>query len=182
MINVKIEQTPNPQTMKFQFMDSISSQNFEATSVEEAFASPLAMKLFGFPWTKSVFISDNFVTVTKQEWVDWDILAEPLASLLREHIESGEGVLNTPSDTELDSSSDEPMIIQKIKRTLKNEIRPVVALDGGDIEFSSFDSGILYLQMKGACSGCPSSQITLKEGIETRMKELYPEIQGVEAV
>lgn len=182
---ISYEPTPNPATMKFNVSAQILDKSVDFPSAQEAQRSPLATKLFGFPWTSGVFIGANFVTVTKQDWVDWDILAEPLAGLIQEHLERGEAIyvelpnsgLSTTEENENDS-----VIVKQIKHILNNEIRPAVALDGGDIEFAGYTEGILSLHMKGSCSGCPSATVTLKEGIETRMKELLPEIKEVISV
>lgn len=181
-IQVSFEPTPNPATMKFNLSHRVIETPRDFPSAQEAQCSPLASKLFGFPWTSGVFIGPDFVTVTKQDWVDWDVLAEPLAGLIREHLERGEPVYIEVAPQADDESENDSEVIKQIKRILNTEIRPVVALDGGDIVFANYNEGILSLHMKGACSGCPSSTATLKEGIETRMKELLPEIKEVIAV
>lgn len=183
---VVFELTPNPATMKFILPFEILDKTFDFQSSQEAEKSPLASKIFGFPWTAAVFLGSNFVSVTKADWVDWDILAEPLAGIIGEHFERGEAVVyefseEDSGDDNLILETDEP-IIKKIKTILKNEIKPIVALDGGDIGFKKYEDNVLYIQMKGACSGCPSSTATLKEGIEVRFKELIPEIKEVVSV
>lgn len=180
-MKVTFETTPNPATMKFNFNQKIADQSADFPNVEAAERSPLAAKVFGFPWTSSVFIGEDFVTITKQDWVDWDVLSAPLAGLLGEHIESGLPVLIdlVAANDESDNDSE---IVKKIKRTLQTEIKPVVALDGGDIVFAKYENNNLYIHMRGACAGCPSSQATLKDGIEVRFKQLYPEINEVIAV
>jgi Fe-S cluster biogenesis protein NfuA len=182
-IAVSFEQTPNPATMKFSLSMRISDQSYDFPTAQEAHFSPLAAKLFGFPWTSAVFIGPDFITVTKQDWVDWDVLAEPLSGLIREHFDLGQPVVVTPpaASEEAGNENDSP-IVQQIKKILNNEIRPVVAMDGGDIVFADFKEGVLSIYMKGACSGCPSSTATLKQGIEVRMKELLPEIREVISV
>lgn len=181
-MNVTFEQTPNPATMKFNFGRKISDQSIDFPNVEAAERSPLAAKIFGFPWTSAVFIGEDFVTVTKQEWVDWNVLASPLAGLLNEHVESGQPVMADLSKAAEDESSHDSEIVKKIKRLIQTEIRPVVALDGGDIVFAKYEDHVVYIHMRGACSGCPSSQMTLKQGIETRMREAFPEVTAVEAI
>lgn len=180
---VSFQATPNPATLRFQISQPIASQSFDFTNATEAQRSPLASKIFGFPWTSAVFIGSDFVTVTKQDWVDWDILAEPLSGLIREHLERGEAVeaviVEHQASDVLDTDSD---VVKKIKQVLNTDIRPIVAMDGGDIVFSSFTHGVLAIHMKGACSGCPSSTATLKEGIEVRMRELIPEVLEVVSV
>ena len=180
-MKVTFEPTPNPSTMKFLFNQKISDQTCDFPNVESSDRSPLAAKIFGFPWTAAVYLGEDFVTVTKQDWVDWDILATPLAGLLGEHIESGLPVMIKLEAT-LDENQNDSDVVKQIKRILQTEIKPVVALDGGDIVFSKYEDNVLYLRMQGACSGCPSSQATLKDGIEVRMKELIPEIKEVVAV
>ena len=133
--NVFYEATPNPQSMKFIVTAMISPESVNFTSQAEATRSPLAQKILGFPWAAGVFIGPHFVTVTKQEWVDWDIIAEPLSELIREHLQSGGIVLLEPvtddsgedmnADRETDSS-----VVRQIKQILRDEIRP--AVDGDD--------------------------------------------------
>lgn len=180
-MKVTFEQTPNPATMKFNFNQKISDQTCDFPDVASSEKSPLAAKIFGFPWTAAVYLGEDFVTVTKQEWVDWDILATPLAGLLGEHVESGLPVMIKLEAT-LEENLNDSDVVKQIKRILVNEIKPVVALDGGDIVFSKYENNVLFLRMQGACSGCPSSQATLKDGIEVRMKELIPEIKEVVSV
>lgn len=182
-VTVFYEATPNPQSMKFVLTAQIANENVNFTKPEETTRSPLARKLFGFPWAAGIFIGPNFVTVTKQEWVEWEILADPLAELIKEHVLSGEPVLvaaevGQESTANDDEPNDSP-IIRQIKQILREEIRPAVAMDGGDISFVKYEAGCVYLEMKGACSGCPSSMITLKEGIEVRLKDRIPEIKEV---
>lgn len=180
-MKVTFEQTPNPATMKFNFGQKIADQSYDFPNVEASEQSPLAAKIFGFPWTASVYLGEDFVTVTKQDWVDWDILATLLAGLLGEHVESGQPVV-IKLEASLDESQNDSPVVKQIKRILQNEIKPVVALDGGDIVFSKYEDNKLYIHMRGACAGCPSSQATLKDGIEVRMKELIPEITEVISV
>jgi len=171
--------------MKFIVTAMISQESVNITSGAEAARSPLAQKIMGFPWASGVFIGPHFVTVTKQEWVDWDIIAEPLAELIKEHFNTGGvALLAMPADApagedmNAELASDSP-VVRHIKQILREEIRPAVAMDGGDIAFDRYEDGRVYLHMQGACSGCPSSAYTLKEGIETRLREAIPEIREV---
>ena len=179
------EPTPNPESMKFLVDKPICSEIFEVDSPEKAKRSPLAAKIMGFPWAKSVFLSENFLTVTKEEWVEWDILTEPLADMIKEHLESGGQVLlpelKKPELKKPESSaqSSDSKSVRLIKEIIENEIQPAVAMDGGHIDFVSYENGKVYLDLQGACSGCPSSSYTLKEGIETRLKQVLPEIEEV---
>lgn len=178
---VTFEPTPNPATMKFLLHQHVVDQGFDCPTAQDAERSPLAAKIFGFPWTAGVYIGTDFITVTKQDWVDWDLLAHPLSGLIQEHMNNNEPVVVEFVASPEDDPNDEPLI-RNIKSVLNREIRPVVALDGGDIVFHKYQDSILYVHMKGACAGCPSSQVTLKQGLETRMKELFPEIQEVVSV
>lgn len=177
---VSFENTPNPATLKFYLGQVVTDRSFECLTPEEAEISPLAAKIFGFPWTSSVFVGSDFITVTKQDWVDWAVLAQPLANLIQEHMNAQEPVvIETIESQESESDS---QIVKEIKKALDREIRPVVALDGGDVVFNKYQDQILWVHMKGACAGCPSSTATLKEGIEVRLKELFPEIQEVRSI
>lgn len=209
---VRFETTPNPQTMRFTadvFVAKmpggvLTEKPVEFKNAAEAQFSPLAKKLFGFPWAAGVYIGRDFITVTKQDWVDWDIIADPLAGLIEEHLESGTAVVTVrvsnaaggdgrtqdPSAAVTSGRVDDPSAAQdgdsaaviEIKRVLNEEIRPMVAQDGGDVVFSSYKDGVVYLHMQGSCAGCPSSTMTLKMGIETRLQEAVPEIREVLAL
>lgn len=181
-MTVTFENTPNPSTLKFLLQRQVSEESFDCPNAQEAERSPLAAKLFGFPWTSSVFIGTDFITVTKQDWVDWSMLAEPLAGLIQEHLDKGEPVVLKLAAAPADTSTEDTPIVRQIKALLNAEIRPVVALDGGDIVFNRYEDNILYIHMRGACAGCPSSTATLKDGIEVRMKEAFPEIKEVVAI
>lgn len=180
-MKVTFETTPNPSTLKFLLQRQVTDSAFDCPNPQEAERSPLAAKIFGFPWTSSVFVGSDFITVTKQDWVEWDILAEPLAGMIQEHLDKGEPVVVELQAVDEDSANDTPLI-KNIKNLLNTEIRPVVALDGGDILFNKFEDHVLYIHMRGACAGCPSSTATLKQGIEVRMREVFPEIHEVVAI
>ncbi|MNJ94733.1 Fe/S biogenesis protein NfuA [compost metagenome] len=178
---VSFEATPNPSTMKFMLHQRVTEEGFDCPTAQDAERSPLASKIFGFPWTSSVYVGPDFITVTKQDWVDWEILAHPLSGLIQEHMDRNEPVVIELVKADEDNENDTP-IVKEIKGILNREIRPVVALDGGDIVFHKYENNILYVHMKGACAGCPSSTATLKDGIEVRMKEAFPEIVEVVSV
>lgn len=179
---ISYEPTPNPATLKFNLPFQVTNMGFECASAQDSERSPLAAKIFGFPWTQSVFIGPEYITITKQDWVEWNVLAEPLAGLIQEHIERGEPiVVEVQAPTDEDDANDTPLV-KDIKGVLNREIRPVVALDGGDITFVKIENDVLFLKMKGACAGCPSSQATLKDGIEVRIKESFPQIREVVSI
>jgi Fe-S cluster biogenesis protein NfuA len=178
--SVRPEFTPNPQTMRFTTTQVLTDSPAEFKTAQETGPSPLARKLFGFPWTAGVFIGRDFVTVTKQDWVDWETLAEPLAGLIQEHLERGEQVMRPQAAQE--ATGNDSADVLTIKKVLNEEIRPAVAMDGGDVTFEKFEDGIVYLTMQGSCAGCPSSTMTLKMGIETRLKDAVPSIREVVSV
>lgn len=180
-VKVVAEKTPNPQTMTFRFSQNLLDRTAQFDSAGDTFNSPLAAKLFGFPWTSQVYLGEDFVSVTKQEWVDWDVLAEPLTGLIQEHLQMGIPLMieTTPTVNEDDISESDSPVVRSIKQLLIREIRPVVALDGGDVSFVKFEEGTLFLKFKGACSGCASQEVTLKQGIEVRFKESIPEVREV---
>ena len=184
LIQVHYESTPNPQSLKYVFSQNVVDEIAQFSNLVEARSSPLANKIFGFPWCAGILIGPNFVTVTKQEWVDWDILADPLAELIKEHLDLNEPILaprtHAADDrTAVNSAADDSPVVARIKQLLRDEIRPAVSMDGGDVHFEKFSEGKLYLSLHGACSGCPSAAMTLKEGIERRVKEWVPEVSEV---
>ncbi|MCY4321800.1 MAG: NifU family protein [Bdellovibrionaceae bacterium] len=176
---VMYESTPNPHSLKFIVDSKICDEIVEITNRTQAKRSPLALKILGFPWAKSVFLGENFVTVTKEDWLEWDMICDPICELIQDHLNEGEAVL-LPKQTEKNSNNPEDSEdIKKIKEVLETDIQPAVAMDGGYIEFVSYENGIVYLSLQGACSGCPSSTVTLKQGIESRLKQFVPDIKEV---
>ncbi len=185
-VTVLYQATPNPDSLKFMLDRIVASESVSFKPDENSARSPLAQKILGFPWAAGVFIGPDFITVTKQNWVEWEILADPLSDLIKEHITAKLPVLlpaeaSNGAAADDEDPSDSPVIVQ-IKKILREEIKPAVAMDGGDIQFSRYDEGRVYLSMHGACAGCPSSVMTLKEGIETRLKAAIPEVVEVIAV
>lgn len=183
MTKVRYESTPNPATYKFIFPEALVTETREFTTSQDAEISPLASKLFGFPWTSKVYIGKDFVSITKQDWVEWTTLAEPLNGLIQEHLDKGEKVMHDFDPNQaVAAEEDTDPVVRQLKQIIKNEIQPVVALDGGEIVFHSYKDNVVFIQMKGSCAGCPSSTATLKDGIEVRIKELIPEVKEVVAV
>ncbi len=183
-IQVFYEATPNPLSLKFVATKPISATTLQVNSPGEAHPSPLAQKIFRFPWTQSVFIGPNFVTVTRHDWVEWEVLADPLCELIQEHIASGEPVFidsrgeDPTTQAARDRSNDSPLV-QNIIQVIDEEIRPMVAMDGGDITFVKYEDQKVYVSLSGACSGCPSSLYTLKDGVESRLRSQFPEVLEV---
>ena len=174
------EITPNPASMRF-VLDRAVIENGTAdfTSMAQAERSPLALRLFMLGGgVSAVFLGPNFVTVTA-EGADWTTLREAVMNAIRAHFASDAAVLTGTSEAQVESSSETE---QGIIRVIEEEIRPAVAMDGGDVVFGGYENGIVHLHLRGACSGCPSAVFTLKMGIERRLKEEFPEIIAVEAV
>jgi Fe-S cluster biogenesis protein NfuA len=153
--------------------------------VASAGPSPLATELFGFPFLKAVFIASNFVTLTKTQETDWNDVIPSLRQFLKDYLEEGKPVVN---EEELaakkqtvtnEVAADDTDIVKRIKELLDNYVRPAVEMDGGAIQFKSYEAGTVSLAMQGSCSGCPSSMITLKAGIEGMMKRMIPEVKEV---
>ncbi|MEQ9812927.1 MAG: NifU family protein [Azospirillaceae bacterium] len=183
---IQTEQTPNPATLKFlpgQAVLGSGSANF--TGPDEAAVSPLAQRLFEIDGVTGVFLGADFVTITKVEDKDWYLLKPAILGTIMEHFTAGRPVmLNGGSGATAASSvgEDDDEIVVQIKELLDTRVRPAVAQDGGDIVFQGFDDGVVYLHMQGACSGCPSSTMTLKAGIENLLRHYIPEVQEVRAV
>jgi Fe-S cluster biogenesis protein NfuA len=182
-VYVSLEFTPNPNTLKYSVNRQLLEQgavNFLKKDDAET-RSPLAFKLFDVPGIAGVMIGKNFVTVTKTEEGDWDVVHKNSASIIEKHLAQDEPVLLENGQTAAHKGG-QSEIENKIRDILDQEIRPAVAMDGGDITFEKYENGIVYLYLQGACSGCPSSTATLKVGIETRLREAIPEIQEVVSV
>jgi Fe-S cluster biogenesis protein NfuA len=187
---IQTESTPNPATLKFlpgkevlregtaEFRDAASAQG----------ASPLAERLFAIPGVTGVFFGYDFITVTK-DTPEWQHLKPAILGTIMEHFMSGQPVMATSGTADAAQSDGEEFydkadeeIVVTIKELLDTRVRPAVAQDGGDITFRGFENGTVFLNMKGACSGCPSSTATLKHGIQNLLKHFVPEVQQVEQV
>lgn len=180
LINIYTEATPNPETMKFVANRMIlpdDSADFQTR--QSALRSPLATKLFEFPFVNAVFIMNNFVTVTKLSTYEWYDIATQLKEFVKEYLESGATIINPVEKKE--ASGDDSEAVIKIKNMLDTYVKPAVEMDGGAITFKSFEEGVVKVELRGSCSGCPSSTITLKAGIENMLKRMVPEVEAVEA-
>lgn len=186
---IQTEATPNPATLKFLPGRSVSDtgmMNFE--SKEQAVKSPLAETLFSINGVSGVMYGLDFVSVTKADG-EWQHIKPAVLGALMEHFMSGAALMATGHDAAGSSDADEEFyepadasLVTTVKELLESRIRPTVAADGGDITFRGYRDGIVYLAMKGACAGCPSSTATLKHGIENLLRHYVPEIQSVEQV
>jgi Fe-S cluster biogenesis protein NfuA len=185
-VNVYTESNPNPNSLKFvlNFMLVPEGTTFDFADADSAAAgSPLAAQLFAFPFVSRVFITSNFVTVTKKEEADWDEIISPIKSFIKTYFEEGKPILTQQKMSEYDAdlNAEEPEVVKKIKSLLDEYVRPAVESDGGAINFHSFHEGIVKVHLQGSCSGCPSSTITLKAGIENLLKRMVPEVKEVVA-
>ncbi|MEJ0106485.1 MAG: NifU family protein [Bacteroidota bacterium] len=188
LISIYTEMTPNPETMKFVANKLLyPGKSIDFPDVESAKPSPLAVELFGFPFIKSVFIASNFVTLTKNPETDWNDVTSAIRLFLKEYLEEGKQIINEDEVATIKVEStnsilaDDTDVVKRIKELLDNYVRPAVEMDGGAIQFKSYDEGTVNLMLQGSCSGCPSSMITLKAGIEGMMKRMIPEVQEVVA-
>lgn len=192
-VTVYAESTPNPSVMKFVANKKIVTALFEFTSIDEAKLSPLATELFHFPFVKSVFIEENYVSITKYEIAEWQDITIQLREFIKNYIENGKEVVVAgaaeqlqKSTEQLDSNFDNlDETSQQIINILEEYVKPAVASDGGNIQFISYDENTknVSVLLQGACSGCPSSTFTLKSGIENMLKEmLQGKVNSVEAI
>jgi Fe-S cluster biogenesis protein NfuA len=182
---IQTEQTPNPATLKFLPGREVMAQGVaDFTDRERAEASPLARRLFEIEGVSGVFLGSDFVTVTKAEGQDWYLLKPAVLGGIMEHFMSGEPVLDPGAavSDEPAPSEEEDGLVRQIRELIDTRVRPAVAQDGGDIIFRGFERGVVYLHMRGACSGCPSSTITLKNGIENLLRYYVPEVVEVRPV
>ena len=180
---IQTEPTPNPATLKFlPGREVMGAGTADFTDSEQTASSPLAQSLFGVEGIRGVFFGADFVTVTKDEDQEWHVLKPTILGVIMEHFTAGRPVvLDEASETPPASEDDDP-IVSQIKELIETRVRPAVAQDGGDITFESFESGVVYLTMRGACAGCPSSTATLKMGIENMLKHYIPEVVEVRSV
>jgi Fe-S cluster biogenesis protein NfuA len=186
VVTVYAESTPNPASMKFVLNNFILEEgSVEYTSKEAAKECPLALQLFSFSGISGVFITSNFITVTKSTPVDWYELMPILREFIKSYFESDRpvfaGNVTGMSDSAIGRTQSASAIETKILELLDEYVKPAVEQDGGAIVFKSFENGIVRLVMKGSCSGCPSSVITLKGGIENLLKRFLPEVKEVVA-
>lgn len=183
---IQTEVTPNPATLKFLPGKAVMpSGTLEIKTADDAHSSPLAERLFSVDGVSGVFFGSDFLTVTKNAG-EWQHMKPAILGAIMEHYLSGQPLVRgnveaTPTQGEEFFDPKDADTVATIKDLLETRIRPAVAGDGGDITFKGFENGVVYLTMKGACSGCPSSTATLKHGIQNLLKHFLPEVQSVEA-
>lgn len=192
-VTVYAESTPNPSVLKFVANKKLVSSMYEFNSIEEAKLSPLASELFHLPFVKSVFIEDNFLSVTKYDVVEWDTVTMEVRELIRNFIAQGKDIVLPEAQQVLKKTTEEldktfeslDDISKEIINILEEYVKPAVASDGGNIMFKSYnpDNKSVAVILQGACSGCPSSTFTLKNGIENMLKEMLKgKVETVEAI
>ncbi|WP_439599407.1 NifU family protein [Falsiroseomonas sp.] len=184
---IETEATPNPATLKFlpgrDVMASRGTADF-TTAEDTAGRSPLAARIFAVGDVARVFLGQDFVTVTKTEAADWQMLRPRILGAVMEHYLAGLPVMEgeDAAAEDEDFAAEDEEIVSQIKELLDTRVRPAVAGDGGDIVFRGFREGVVRLHMQGACAGCPSSRATLKHGVETMLRHYVPEVVRVEQV
>ena len=192
-VTVYAESTPNPSVLKFVANKKLVASIYEFTSIDEATASPMATELFHLPFVKSVFLDENYVSITKYEVAEWDGITNELREFIRNYIENGKDIITADAPNvqqkttaQLDKNFDALDDTSKeIVNILEEYVKPAVASDGGNIQFMSYEpeSKIVKVILQGACSGCPSSTFTLKSGIENMLKQMLPDkVNSVEAI
>jgi len=188
---IQTEQTPNPATLKFlpgQTVMTGGTRDF--ATPEDAEASPLADAIFSTGEVEGVFFGRDFISVTAAPGVDWRDLKPEILNILLDHFSSGAPLFKPgsaagiaiASEAEIEDSPEDAEIVAQIRELIETRVRPAVAQDGGDIVYRGFREGTVFLALHGACSGCPSSTMTLKNGIESLLKHYVPEVEAVEAV
>lgn len=183
-ISIYLESNPNPNSLKFVVNEMLvpDGMSFDFPDRESASEAPLAEELFMYPFVERVFYMSNFITITKNEDVEWIEIQTILRDHIQKFLESGRLILDSKSTTETVAEA-ETETIKKIKNILDDYIRPAVEQDGGAITYHSFQDGVVKVTLQGSCSGCPSSTITLKAGIENLFKRMMPdEVKSVEAL
>jgi len=186
-VHLYTEANPNPNSMKFVLNYLIVPENtsFDFPDAGSAAGSPLAAALFqNFSYVKRVFFMNNFLTVTKAEDVAWEDILGELKAFIRQYMEAGQPIFTTQKIDELKqepNGEQDTETVQKIKHLLDEYVRPAVESDGGAINFHSYHEGVVKVLLQGSCSGCPSSTLTLKAGIENLLKRMVPEVKEVVA-
>ncbi len=180
---IQTEETPNPSTLKFLPGKPVLDRGTaEFKSLDESESSPLARRLFALQGVAGVFFGTDFVSVSKADDTDWSMLKPMVLASLMQHFSTGEPVVLEAQAEKNAATEDDDEIVVQIKELLETRVRPAVMMDGGDIVFDRFEDGIVFLEMRGACAGCPSSTMTLKSGIENMLRHFVPEVQEVRPV
>ena len=179
---IQTEETPNPSTLKFiPGVQVLEEGTVEFKDKSSAKFSNLANLIFSINDIERVFLATEFISVTKNNGSDWGILKPLILTAIMDHYASGKKVIEINQNNSDESLHEDTEVVKQIKELIDQRVRPAVAMDGGDISFCSFENGVVTLQMKGACAGCPSSTATLKMGIENMLRHYIPEVVEVKA-
>ena len=181
---IQTESTPNPSSLKFipDGIEVAGNKTYEFKNVDQANGkSILAEKLFMIEGVSSIFFGSDFITVNKKDDKDWKDLKTDILTTIMDFFVSKQPLVTESTNHSHDNSGDSD-IVKQIKELIEIKVRPAVAMDGGDIIYRSFENGVVKLELKGSCSGCPSSTITLKNGIENMLKHYIPEVESVEQI
>lgn len=190
-VMIYTEQTPNPETLKFVTNKMLfnGTADFRTSDIAEEW-SPIAKALFEMPYVKGVYLCNNFVTITKEMNYNWEDIKMQTKKFIKEYVEAGkeiikDGFTEAMAQKEAEEglgyeyTGDEMELVKKIKNLIDTYVKPAVEMDGGNIEFKHFKEGVVTVVLQGACSGCPSSTVTLKSGIEGMLKRMVPEVTEV---
>ena len=183
-VHIYLESNPNPNSLKFVVNDVLvpDGMSFDFPNADSAASAPLAKELFEYPFVDRVFYMSNFITVTKKEDVEWLEIQSKIKQHISEFLETGKHIIEMQPEEEL-TAEEETETVKKIKTILEEYIRPAVEQDGGAITYHSYKDGVVKVRLQGSCSGCPSSMVTLKAGIENLFARMMPdEVTAVEAL
>jgi len=192
-VMIYTEQTPNPESLKFVTNRMLYKGTADFREAELAKEwSPIATSLFEFPYVKGVYICNNFVTITKEFNYNWEDVMLKLKEYIKNYVQDGKVILTDGFAEAMEKieaekgvgyeyTGEEAALVKKIKELIDTYVKPAVEMDGGNIEFKSFDKGVVTVELQGSCSGCPSSSVTLKAGIEGMLKRMVPEVTEVVA-
>ena len=181
---IQIENTPNPNSLKFlseKVLSAIGTEEFKKES-ENEIKIPFIKELLNFKGVELILLSEKFLSVKKTKEASWKELKPMVISHLNDYFEKNDGPILRESKKKTKNNNNDSEIVNKIVEILDTKIRPAVARDGGDIKFKSFENGVVKVELQGSCSGCPSSLMTLKQGVQNLLKHYIKEVNSVEAV
>jgi len=192
-VMIYTEQTPNPESLKFVTNRMLykGTADFREAELAQEW-SPIATALFEFPYVKGVYVCNNFVTITKEFNYNWEDVMLKLKEYIKNYVQDDKAILNDGFEEAMQKieeekgvsyeyTGEEAALVKKIKELIDTYVKPAVEMDGGNIEFKAFDKGVVTVELQGSCSGCPSSSVTLKAGIEGMLKRMVPEVTEVVA-
>ena len=181
---IQVEQTPNPNSLKFlseQTISAIGSEEFQKKEIKNI-KNIFVKELLSLKGVELILLADNFLSVKKNDEVSWEILKPMVISHINDYFEKNKTPILKKKSNEDNIVDEEEGTISKIKDVLDTKIRPAVARDGGDIKFRSYENGVVKVELQGSCSGCPSSVVTLKQGVQNLLKHYVKEVESVEAI